>query len=192
MQQHRSVNNHTDEQCPHANTKDYHIHNPDQLLVVEHQENASLILLLAKQMPDYLFIVLSDFKSNVVLPNLHLVGFADNPAKYYLNADLVITQAGHSTAMELITLGLPMLVVPDTNQVEQESNAKRLCELGLASMISYKDLNVESLFVEVQYMLNDQSFSNAAKNMSKIARSYLASEEAVRIIRDYSTRVQAY
>ena len=148
--------------------------------------------LLAEQMPEVLFIVLSDFKSDIVLPNLYLAGFADNPAKYYLNADLVVTQAGHSTAMELITLGVPMLVVPDSAQVEQESNAKRLCELGVASMLSYKDLNVETLSVEVRYMLNEQTFSDAANKMSKIARSYLAEEEAVRVIRDYSMRMQAY
>ena len=148
--------------------------------------------LLARQMPDVLFIVLSNFKSDIVLPNLYLAGFADNPAEYYLNADLVITQAGHSTAMELITLGIPMIVIPDSYQVEQESNAKRLCELGVASMLSYKDLNVEALSIEVRYMLNERTFSDAAKNMSKIARNYLAEEEAVRIIRDYSTRVQAY
>ena len=151
-----------------------------------------VIPLLAKQMPDVLFIILSDFKSDIVLPNLYLAGFVDNPAEYYLNADLVITQAGHSTAMELITLGVPMLVVPDSGQVEQESNAKRLCELGVSSMLSYKDLNVETLSIEVKYMLNEPSFSESAKKMSKIARSYLAEEESVRIIRDYSTRVQAY
>ena len=151
-----------------------------------------VMLLLARQMPDVLFIVLSNFKSDIVLPNLYLVGFTDNPAEYYLNADLVITQAGHSTAMELITLGIPMLVVPDAGQVEQESNAKRLCELGLASMLSYKDLNVEALLVQVRYMLNEPAFLDSSKNMSKIARVYLAEEEAVRIIRDYSTRVQAY
>ena len=148
--------------------------------------------LLAREMPDVLFIILSDFKSDVILPNLYFAGFADNPAKYYLNADLVITQAGHSTAMELITLGIPMLVVPDTGKIEQESNAKRLCELGVASMLSYKDLNVETLSVEIRYMLNEQTFLNASGEMSKIARGYLAEEEAVRVIRDYSTRVQAY
>ena len=151
-----------------------------------------VIPLLAKQMPDVLFIVLSDFKSDIGLPNLYLAGFADNPAKYYLNADLVITQAGHSTAMELITLGVPMLVVPDSAQVEQESNAKRLCELGLASMLSYRDLNVEILSGQIRYMLNESAFSEAAKKMSKIARDHLAEKEAARIIRDYSTRVQAY
>ncbi len=151
-----------------------------------------VIPLLAKQMPDVLFIVLSNFKSNISLPNLYLVGFVDNPAEYYLNANLVITQAGHSTAMELITLGVPMLVVPDAGQVEQESNAKRLCELGLASKLSYRDLNVDSISFNVRCMLNDENYLNAAKKMSNIARSYLAEEEAARIIRDYSTRVQAY
>ena len=150
------------------------------------------MLLLAKKMPDILFIVLSDFHSDLRLPNLYLVGFVDNPAVYYFNADLVVTQAGHSTSMELLTLGLPMLVVPDTGQVEQESNAKRLCELGVATRIEYKDLSTEALYLKVQYMLNESSFLNAAKNISKLARNYLAEEESARIIRDYSTRVQAY
>ncbi len=147
---------------------------------------------LAKKMPDVLFIVLSDFKSELKLSNLYLVGFVENPAVYYLNSDLVITQAGHSTAMELMTLGLPMLVVPDAGQVEQESNAKRLCELGVATSLPYRDLNVDALYTQIKYMLNEGSFLEEAKQLSKIARSYLAEEEAARIVRDYSTRIQAY
>ena len=150
------------------------------------------VLLLAKQMPDVLFIVLGNFKSDLKLPNLYLVGFVDNPEVYYIKANLVITQAGHSTGMELMTLGLPMLVVPDTGQVEQESNAKKLCELGLATKLSYKDLTVENLFSQVQYMLNEEKFLLQVKNISKLARTYLAEEESARIIRDYSTRIQAY
>ena len=150
------------------------------------------MLALAKNMPDILFVVLSDFKSELILPNLLLIDFIDNPELYYLNADLVITQAGHSTAMEVITLGIPMLVVPDTSQVEQESNAKRLCELGLARKVSYKDLNVENLFNEVQCILNNKKYLTRAQDLAKIARPYLAGEEATRIIRDYSTRIQAY
>lgn len=150
------------------------------------------VVLLAKKMPDILFIVLSNFKSDLKLPNLYLVGFVDNPSEYYLNADLVISQAGHSTSMELLTLGIPILVVPDSSQVEQLSNAKRLCELGVATKISYKDLTVDNLFSQIEYMLSEPMFLNQAKNISKIARSYLAEKEAARIIRDYSTRVQAY
>ena len=41
-------------------------------------------------------------------------------------------------------------------------------------------------------MLNEDKFLYQAKNISKLAGSYLAEEEAARIIRDYSTRVQAY
>ena len=150
------------------------------------------VLNLAKQMPEILFIVLGNFTSDVKLPNLYLVGFVDNPAGYYLNADLVITQAGHSTAMELITLGLPMLVVPDTYQVEQESNAKRLCELGIATKLSYKELNNGALFDQVQHMLNEPAYAASAKDITKLARSYTADEEAVRVIRDYSARIQSY
>ncbi len=151
-----------------------------------------VVVSLAMQMPDVLFIALSDFKTDVVLKNLLVLGFVENPSHYYLDADVVITQAGHSTAMELITLGIPMLIVPDTGQIEQESNAKRLCELGLATTLSYKDLSTSTLHNQLHLMLNESSFLNSAKNMSKLAKNYMAEEEAVRIIKDYSTRVQAY
>ena len=150
------------------------------------------MLLLARQMPNIQFTVLSDFKSDTSLPNLELVGFVDNPVQYYLNSDLVITHAGHSTAMELITLGLPMLVVPDSTQVEQESNAKRLCEIGLATSVSYRDLHPEILSREINFMLNDPLFKLTAEKMSEIAKNHIAREDAARIIKDYSTRVQVY
>ena len=150
------------------------------------------MLSLAEKMPDTLFIILGDFDSANIADNVYLAGFVENPAVYYLNSDLVITQAGHSTALELITLGIPMLVVPDTNQVEQESNAKRLCELGVGTRISYKELQSEILYNQVQYMLNETSFFTNAKQLSNIASNYIAQEEAERIVRDYSTRVQAY
>jgi len=150
------------------------------------------IVSLAMQMPDILFIVLSSFKADVILKNLLIHDFVENPAEYYLNANLVITQAGHSTAMELITLGVPMLVVPDTGQIEQESNAKRLWELGVATTLSYKDLSTKILFKQVNEMLSNENFLNESKKLSEIAKSFIADEEAARIIRDYSARVQAY
>lgn len=150
------------------------------------------IVSLAMQMPDILFIVLSSFKTDVVLKNLLIHDFVENPAEYYINADLVVTQAGHSTAMELITLGIPMLVVPDTGQIEQETNAKRLWELGVATTLSYKELSTEMLYKSINKMLFDENFLNESKKLSAIAKSFIANEEAVRVIRDYSTRVQAY
>ena len=150
------------------------------------------VLLLANKMQDVLFIVLSDFKTDLKLSNLFLCNFIENPAVYYFNADLVITQAGHSTAMELLTLGIPSIVVPDAFQVEQESNAKRLSEFGVAIRIDYKDLNTENLYSSVQQVLNEKSFCLNSKHISEIAKNYLAEEESARIIRDYSTRIQAY
>jgi len=150
------------------------------------------VISLAQEMPETLFIILGNFQSDLKLPNLYLAGFVNNPEVYYFNSDLVITQAGHSTAMELITLGLPMIVVPDAGQIEQESNAKRLCELRVATKIEYKDLHVQTLRSQVEYMLREKSFSVQSKKMSELTRNYIAEEEAVRIIRDYSTRIQAY
>lgn len=151
-----------------------------------------VIISLSKLMPDVSFTILSDFKTNFQSLNLQIIGFVDNPGEYYINSDLVITQAGHSTAMELLALGIPMLVVPDSGQVEQESNAKRLCELGVAMRTSYKDLSPENLYTQISYMLEQKSFKQKVSEISSLAGNYCAEEEATRIIRDYSTRVQAY
>lgn len=147
---------------------------------------------LAKLMSDTLFIVLSDFRTGQKLDNLHLIGFVENPAEYYINSDVVITQAGHSTLVELITLGIPMIVVPDNGQVEQESNAKRICELGVGIKLTYKDLTPTTLYQSVNSILHTTSYYNSSKKLSEVARQYVAEEEAARLVRDFSTRIQAY
>ena len=104
------------------------------------------ILKIADRFPYIDFLIFTKFKSNNVPKNVIIREFAEDISVYMQNADLIITQAGHSTAMEILALGKPALIIPDEGQVEQENNASRMRELGVCETLEYITLEPESLF----------------------------------------------
>ncbi len=90
----------------------------------------SAILKIAHRFPDMDFLIFTKFTDNDAPKNVIIREFAKDISVYMKNAGLIITQAGHSTAMEILTLGKPALIIPDEGQLEQENNASRMRELG--------------------------------------------------------------
>ena len=58
-----------------------------------------------------------------------------------INSEIVVTRAGYTTIMELISLGTSALLIPTPGQTEQEYLARRLSEKGWFSAIAQKKLN---------------------------------------------------
>src|SRR5205807_2126410 len=114
------------------------------------------------------------------------------PERYYKAADLVITQAGHSTIMELLSLGKPSLLVPDYKQIEQECNALRMVELGVGSQLTYPELTGESLASRIQHHLQSRTYEANANRMSRLARQLDGAHRVAQIVHDYASRVIAY
>ncbi|MGD9580273.1 MAG: glycosyltransferase, partial [Vampirovibrionia bacterium] len=100
------------------------------------------VLRVAELLGNIDFDIFTSFQAKNIPSNVKIMGLVPCIASYYKSASLIITQAGHSTAMEIATLGKPALVVPDKKQIEQENNSRRLCELGVATQINYDDLSV--------------------------------------------------
>lgn len=138
------------------------------------------------------FDIFTTFESDSIPPNVTLKGVVPFIAPYYKAASLIITQAGHSTAMEILTLGKPALVVPDKKQIEQENNSRRLCELGMATQMKYDELSVNNLANRIQMMLESSCYSESAENLSQIAEEINGTKKAEAVLRDYSTRLMAY
>ena len=87
---------------------------------------------LAKPMKDFEFLVAGRFvEKESRNGNVLLKPFIPDILPYAKVADILVIPAGHSSLMEAILLERPSLVIPDKNQPEQESNAKRFAELGL-------------------------------------------------------------
>lgn len=154
------------------------------------------VLQVARKLPDIDFIVFSSFRPATALPdNVQLTAFVKETAPYFKAANLVITQAGHSTAMELLTLGVPSIVVPDARQIEQENNAERLEDLGVSSCVTYDglmDAEQGLLRSTLLHMLETPAYRHRALELAAMAERIHGARHAAEVLQEYSHRLIAY
>lgn len=150
------------------------------------------MLEVARIMPEVNFDIFTSFNADKLPDNVTVKGVVNNIANYMKAADIVITQAGHSTAMELLTLGKPSVIIPDLKQIEQENNASRMQELGVSKTVVYDELSCDRLMKDIKSMLSDSSYSQKAEAFSVLAKEIQGRQKAAAILRDYSSRLQKY
>lgn len=150
------------------------------------------ILEAAKGFPKMNFIIFTKFESPKVPKNVIVRKFADDISSYMKAAELIITQAGHSTAMEIMSLGKPALIIPDTGQTEQENNAARMNELGVAETLDYAHLAPKNMLEKISRLLGNEMYKKNAIKYSLMARKMNGAKIAAEIILEYSARVQRY
>lgn len=150
------------------------------------------ILKIADRFPDINFLIFGKFNSENIPKNLKLMGFSDDISSYMTEAELIIAQAGHSTAMEILTLGKPALIIPIKGQVEQEYNAERMKELGMCETLNYESFNDKGFYEKIYLLLNEKRFKDNAKRYSEMTRQMKGSQKAADIILELSNRIQCY
>ncbi|MFA6989169.1 MAG: glycosyltransferase [Candidatus Gastranaerophilaceae bacterium] len=150
------------------------------------------ILETAKLMPEVSIDIFTSFQTNEVPSNVRIMGMVPDVSPYMKAADIVITQAGHSTAMELLTLGKKSIIIPDLKQIEQENNAQRMSELGVCQKVVYNELSAEHLKKCIAKILDDESYQNKAGQFAAFAKEIQGRKKAAEILRDYSLRLQYY
>lgn len=122
-----------------------------------------------KDTPYHVVISLGDRFEPSDFPNLP----ANVTLKKYLNqlevlerASVFITHAGMNSCMEGLFYGVPMLLIPDTE--EQRFNALRVVGMG-AGVFLKKRLMTETLLLQkTQLLLNEPKFLQKAKHMQEI------------------------
>ncbi len=150
------------------------------------------ILKIADRFPDIDFLIFTKSTGESVPKNVRIMGFAEDISSYMQGAELIVTQAGHTTAMEILTLGKPALVIPDKGQIEQESNAARMKELGICETLDYSSLDSESFYEKMNLLLNNPSFGERAKQYSEMAKNMDGCRKAADLISGLSDRIQCY
>jgi UDP-N-acetylglucosamine--N-acetylmuramyl-(pentapeptide) pyrophosphoryl-undecaprenol N-acetylglucosamine transferase len=150
------------------------------------------VLAMASQTPQWTFTLLTSLPYEHVPPNVQILSGLSDCAGHFKAADVVITQAGHSTAMELLTLGKPCIVVPDANQIEQENNARRLQELGTAICMPYNRLTSARLREAVETMLAHGSHWHHAGVLAELAKTIHGATYAADVLREFAQRLTAY
>lgn len=146
----------------------------------------------ARRLPEVQFEIFSSFRCRDPLPNVRITEFTETPERYYKAADLVVTQAGHSTAMELLSLGKQSLLVPDYKQIEQESNAARMVELGVSTILPYPELSGAALATSIQHQLQTRTYELNAMRLARLAAKLEGARRVAEVATDYALRLLAY
>lgn len=150
------------------------------------------ILETAKKLPNVDFDIFTFFEADNVPSNVYLKGMLPDISSYLKTADIVIAQAGHSTAMEILSFGKPSIIVPDLNQIEQENNAKRMAELQVAEVISHDNLTSHKMFDCIQKVMNDDKYKKNAQFFATMSKEMNAKKKVANILSDYAMRLHKY
>lgn len=153
-----------------------------------------LVLKTAPQFPHIYFELLTSLEVVPLSNNVGCRGQVLESAPFFKAADCVITQAGHSTAMELLTLGIPSLVVPDENQSEQTNNAFQLEALGVSARLTYEHLAKKPAILahKLDQILKTPRYKQAALGFAEKAKAQQMQQPAKTLLQEYAQRLIAY
>ena len=151
------------------------------------------IIKAAEAFPECDFEVITTFQTATLPRNVALHQQLPNCIALFASASFVITQAGHSTAMELLSLGKPFIVVPDMKQAEQENNAQRLGELGVALPLTYPQLAAGKLVDAISQMLHHyQQYQAVADTFKQQAIQLRGAYHTANLLQHYANRLRCY
>lgn len=150
------------------------------------------ILEVAKKLPNVDFEVFTFFEADEIPPNVYVSGMLPDISSHLKTADIVIGQAGHSTAMEILSFGKPSIIIPDMNQIEQENNAKRMAELLVSEVISHENLTAHRMYDCIQKVMNDEKYKKNAEFFATMSKELNAKKKVADILTEYAMRLHRY
>ncbi|AEF97024.1 Conserved hypothetical protein CHP00661 [Methanotorris igneus Kol 5] len=112
--------------------------------------------------------------------NIEIIPFTNNMEKLIKNCSFIVCHGGHSTIMEGISFGKPLIVIPDLNHPEQENNAKKVQDLACGITISHNE--IEKLEMAINEIQNNKIYAENAKKLKKLCKQYNGRENIRKII----------
>ncbi len=116
--------------------------------------------------------------------------FIYNMAEAYCAADMVICRAGATTLAEVTAVGKAAVLIPYPYAAgnHQESNARKLADMGAAKIILDKELNGEVLAKTIRHLYSDLKDRMELQKMSSALGRIDAGEKIVNIILSLTKR----
>lgn len=97
-------------------------------------------------------------------------------------SDLLVSLAGHTTTMEIASLGIPSIIVPIENHPEQLKNALKMKNCGIAHVENMENISSKKLTNIINHLLENEDLKEGTLKTQKIFSQYNGTEDAVRII----------
>ncbi|SFM91018.1 UDP-N-acetylglucosamine--N-acetylmuramyl-(pentapeptide) pyrophosphoryl-undecaprenol N-acetylglucosamine transferase [Methanolobus profundi] len=100
--------------------------------------------------------------------NVTILKFIDDQFPYMKASDVVIAPGGHSTMMEALSFGVPMISFPDQKHSEQQNNALVIEEDGLGKKLDYST-SPEDILKNIRLLIDDEKYRNKLTEMREMA-----------------------
>ncbi len=118
--------------------------------------------------------------------NVEIIPITTNMEELIKNAELIVSHGGHSTIMEALSFGKPLIVIPDLDHPEQGNNAKKVHDLGCGIALSYKELyRLEEAVFDIRNM---KMYKRNALKMRELAKKYNGKKNIKKIIDGFFER----
>jgi uncharacterized protein (TIGR00661 family) len=101
--------------------------------------------------------------------NVELLKFIKDTYPYLKSSDAVIVPGGHSTMMEALSFGTPVLSFPDKGHSEQENNAAVIEEEGYGRMLSYST-PPEVILECIREVLEEERYRNKMERLRRLSK----------------------
>ncbi|ABR55288.1 Glycosyltransferase 28 domain [Methanococcus vannielii SB] len=101
--------------------------------------------------------------------NVEIIPMTTEMDKLIKDCSFLVCHGGHSTLMEAVCFGKPIITIPDMGHPEQENNAKKINDLECGIALSYKNLESE-LENAIEKVSSNPKY---LKNAKKLQKSYL-------------------
>ena len=120
---------------------------------------------------DYQIIMSQGYPKSHATPmqhgNLRVFKWVPNRFEYLKACDIIVSRAGHGTVMQTICYGKPAILIPTPKHTEQQNNAQRAVDLGVALMIEQESLNRGTLLSAVEALKEGGRFAERAENLQR-------------------------
>jgi len=116
--------------------------------------------------------------------NLRVYRWMNDQTRFeYLKAcDLIVSRAGHGTISQSMYYGKPMILVPTPSHTEQENNAKRAAQIGVAKLKEQPKLTKDELLQNIEEILEDEKIHKRACQVQKEVLKINGLKKTVEII----------
>jgi UDP-N-acetylglucosamine--N-acetylmuramyl-(pentapeptide) pyrophosphoryl-undecaprenol N-acetylglucosamine transferase len=108
--------------------------------------------------------------------------FLDNMMEWIKISDVIVTLAGHTTIMEIISLGIPNIIIPIDNHPEQLKNAVNIEKYGISIVKELKNLDLNEISGDINRLLNDSEIIERGETVKEMFSHYHGTDDAVKII----------
>lgn len=100
--------------------------------------------------------------------NVNILQFISDQFPYIKGSEVVIAPGGHSTLMETLSFGIPVLSFPDRDHTEQQNNASVIAENGLGYCLDYFS-SPDEILLYIKEIVYNRKFVENAESMRQLS-----------------------